>query len=217
FSWPSTAPVVSAGRASVQLIWVGLAPSALKVSRNSGEPTTRTFRPLRSAGWLIGPRELEISRKPFSAQASGITPRFSIALNTISPALPVVMASTAALSGIRKGRENRLTSGTWGDQLMVEPTAMSISPLRMAENSRVWSPDTSCALGYTLSLMRPSLRSSTSSAHLAAAWPQGKASDSTVETEYSRGWANAMLAVRVMQAAPALIQVFIFIGCSPVN
>jgi hypothetical protein len=29
---------------------------------------------------------------------------------------------------------------TCGDQLMVEPTAMSITPWRSAENSRVWSP-----------------------------------------------------------------------------
>jgi hypothetical protein len=34
-----------AGCASAQLIWVGLAPSAVKVSRNSGEPTTRIFSP----------------------------------------------------------------------------------------------------------------------------------------------------------------------------
>jgi hypothetical protein len=32
---------------------------------------------------------------------------------------------------------------TWGDQLMVEPTAMSITPWRSALNSRVWSPCTS--------------------------------------------------------------------------
>ncbi len=62
FSWPSTAPLAMAGCASAQLIWVGLAPSAVKVSRNSGEPTTRTFNPLRSAGVLMGRLELEISR-----------------------------------------------------------------------------------------------------------------------------------------------------------
>jgi hypothetical protein len=50
FSWPSTAPLAMAGCASAQLICVGLAPRAVKVSRNSGEPTTRIFRPLRSAG-----------------------------------------------------------------------------------------------------------------------------------------------------------------------
>ncbi|CFN66777.1 Uncharacterised protein [Bordetella pertussis] len=32
---------------------------------------------------------------------------------------------------------------TCGDQLMVELTAMSITPWRMAVNSRVWSPCTS--------------------------------------------------------------------------
>ena len=147
FSWPSTAPVVSAGLASVQLIWVGLAPNASKVSWNSGEPTTRIFRPARSSGLVMGLRELEISRKPFSPQASGTTPRDSMALNTISPALPPVMASTALVSGIRNGSEKRLSSGTCGDQLMVEPTAMSINPERIAENSRVWSPDTSCEFG----------------------------------------------------------------------
>jgi len=42
-----------AGCASAQLICVGLAPSAVKVSRNRGEPTTRIFMPLRSAGVLM--------------------------------------------------------------------------------------------------------------------------------------------------------------------
>ena len=62
FSWPSTAPLANAGWASAQLICVGLAPRAVKVSRNRGEPTTRIFRPLRSAGDLIASLELEISR-----------------------------------------------------------------------------------------------------------------------------------------------------------
>src|SRR5690625_5180418 len=137
FSRPSTAPLVNAGKASVQLIWVGLAPKALKVSKNKGEPTTRIFNPLRSSGAVSATLELEISRKPFSHQARGTTPRLSIASKTISPALPLVMASTAASSGIKKGREKRLASGTCGDQLMVEPTAISIIPLRIAENSRV--------------------------------------------------------------------------------
>jgi hypothetical protein len=60
-----------------------------------------------------------------------------MASNTIFPVSPWVIASTAALSGIKKGKENRLTSGTWVDQLIVEPTAISIKPLRIAENSRV--------------------------------------------------------------------------------
>jgi hypothetical protein len=47
------------------------------------------------------------------------------------------MASIALWSGMRKGSENRLSSATWGDQLMVEPTAMSITPWRMAVNSLV--------------------------------------------------------------------------------
>ncbi len=56
---------------------------------------------------------------------------------------PPVMASIALWSGMRKGRENRFSSATWGDQLMVEPSAMSITPWRMAVNSLVWSPPTS--------------------------------------------------------------------------
>ena len=52
FSCPSTALLAMAGWASAQLICVGLAPRAVKVSRNRGEPTTRIFRPLRSAGAL---------------------------------------------------------------------------------------------------------------------------------------------------------------------
>ena len=62
FSWPSTAPLAMAGWASAQLICVGLAPRAVKVSRNSGEPTTRIFMPLRSSGLLMAFLELEISR-----------------------------------------------------------------------------------------------------------------------------------------------------------
>jgi len=50
FSWPSTAPVAMAGWASDQLICVGLAPSAVKVARNSGEPTTRIFKTLEVFG-----------------------------------------------------------------------------------------------------------------------------------------------------------------------
>lgn len=70
-----------------------------------------------------------------------------MASKTSSPAAPPVTASTASASGMKKGSEKRLSSGTWGDQLMVEPTAASISPERMAENSRVWSPLTSWELG----------------------------------------------------------------------
>ena len=62
FSWPSTAPVANAGCASAQLIWVGLAPRAVKVSRNKGDPTTRIFRPFKSSGLWMGRLELLISR-----------------------------------------------------------------------------------------------------------------------------------------------------------
>ena len=62
FSCPSTAPVASAGCASAKLICVGLAPSAAKVSRNSGEPTTRIFSPFMSSGFLMASLELLISR-----------------------------------------------------------------------------------------------------------------------------------------------------------
>ncbi|MNJ76178.1 hypothetical protein D3C77_734040 [compost metagenome] len=58
FSWPSTAPLASAGCASAQLICVGLAPSAVNVSMYSGEPTTRSFMPLMSSGRLISRLEL---------------------------------------------------------------------------------------------------------------------------------------------------------------
>ncbi|CPK67578.1 Uncharacterised protein [Bordetella pertussis] len=37
---------------------MGLAPSAVKVSMYSGEPTTRSFRPFMSAGVLISCLEL---------------------------------------------------------------------------------------------------------------------------------------------------------------
>src|SRR5690625_4141747 len=137
FSCPSTAPVVKAGNASVQLICVGFAPKALKVSKNKGEPTTRIFKPFRSSGLVMGRTELDISRKPFSPQAKGTTPRLSMASNTISPALPFVIASTAASSGIKNGKENKLASGTCGDQLLVEPTAISMMPLRIDDNSRL--------------------------------------------------------------------------------
>jgi hypothetical protein len=50
--------------------------------------------------------------------------------------------------------------------------------------------------------MRPSERSSTSSAHLTAACPHGKASDKTVETENSRvSSAKVDVALKAKQAA----------------
>ncbi|MNM57440.1 hypothetical protein D3C81_686390 [compost metagenome] len=95
FSWPSTAPEAIAGCASAQLIWVGLAPSALKVSMYSGEPTTRSFRPLRSSGLRSSRLELDTSRKPFSPQASGTTPAFSSVAKIDLPTSPCVSASSA--------------------------------------------------------------------------------------------------------------------------
>ena len=96
FSCPSTAPLASAGCASAQLIWVGFAPSALNVSENSGEPTTRIFMPFRSSGDLTGRLELVSSRVPFSPQASGTTPFFSTIWKIFLPTSPCVSASTAA-------------------------------------------------------------------------------------------------------------------------
>ena len=96
FSCPSTAPVLRAGLASAQLIWVGLAPSAVKMSLNRGEPTTRIFRPCRSAGLRIGCLELVTSRKPFSAQASGTTSLEAMISKIFSPTGPWVRASMAA-------------------------------------------------------------------------------------------------------------------------
>ena len=91
--------------------------------------------------------ELESSRKPFSPQASGTTSLVPMISNSFLPASPCVMASIALWSGIRNGSENRLSSATCGDQLMVEPTAMSMTPWRIAVNSLVWSPPTSEAPG----------------------------------------------------------------------
>ncbi len=96
FSCPSTAPVVSAGWASAQDIWVGLAPSAVKMSLKIGEPTTRNFSPSMSAGVRIARCEFVTSRKPFSAQASGTTPFSSISSKMRSPTGPWVRASIAA-------------------------------------------------------------------------------------------------------------------------
>ena len=61
-----------------------------------GEPTTRIFMPLRSAGDLIGRLELVSSRKPFSPQASGTTPDFSSVWKIFLPTSPWVSASMAA-------------------------------------------------------------------------------------------------------------------------
>jgi hypothetical protein len=74
---------------------------------------------------------------------------------------------------------------TWGDQLMVEPTAMSITPWRSALNSRVWSPWISDTPGYSLMLMRPLVRSRTLLAHSSPPLPQGKAVPSTSDMRYS--------------------------------
>ena len=101
------------------------------------------------------------------------------------PISPWVNASTAAKSGIRKGSENRLSSLICGDQLMVEPIAMSITPWRIAENSRVWSPCTSDTPGYIFTLMRPLVFSLTRLAQISPPLPHGKALPTTVESLYS--------------------------------
>jgi hypothetical protein len=62
FKREDAAPLASAGCASAQLICVGLAPSAVKRSAKSGEPTTRIFMPFKSSGDLMARFELVISR-----------------------------------------------------------------------------------------------------------------------------------------------------------
>ena len=68
---------------------------------------------------------------------------------------------------------------------MVEPTAMSMMPWRIAVNSRVWSPCTSDTPGYSFMLMRPLVRCFTRSIQISAPLPHGKAVPTTVETLYS--------------------------------
>ncbi|MNM57441.1 hypothetical protein D3C81_686400 [compost metagenome] len=68
---------------------------------------------------------------------------------------------------------------------MVEPIAMSITPWRIAENSRVWSPATSEVPGYSLILMRPLVRCLTRSAQISPPLPHGKAGPSTSDILYS--------------------------------
>jgi len=101
------------------------------------------------------------------------------------PTSPCVSASSPAWSRARKGRENRLSSLTCGDQLIVEPTATSITPWRIAENSRVWSPLISDTLGYSFMLIRPWVRSRTRLIQISAPLPQGKAVPTTVDRRYS--------------------------------
>ena len=91
----------------------------------------------------------------------------------------------ALWSGIRKGSEKRFSSFTCGDQLMVEPTAMSMTPWRRAVNSLVWSPFTSAEPGYIFTLMRPLVFSLTSSAQRSPPMPQGNGLPRTVESLYS--------------------------------
>ena len=107
----------------------------------------RIFMPRRSPGARIARFELEISRKPFSPQATGTTSRVASTLNRSSPTSPPVSASKAAGLGIRKGSENRFISRICGDRLIVDDTVMSITPWRIATSSRVWSPPTSCDPG----------------------------------------------------------------------
>ena len=99
--------------------------------------------PFRSAGVRMGRLLLEISRKPFSPQARGITPCAAMAFSSSAATGPVISASKALLSGIRKGRLNSDMGRTCGLRLMVDDTVKSIVPWRMASSSRVWSPPTS--------------------------------------------------------------------------
>jgi hypothetical protein len=143
FSCPSTAPVESAGCRSAKDICTGLAPSAVKISLKMAPAAKRIFRPRRSSGVRIGRREFEISRKPFSPQATGTTSRVASVRNSSCPISPRMIASKPRLSCSRKGREKRFISRTCGEMLMVENTAKSTTPWRIATSSRVWSPPTS--------------------------------------------------------------------------
>jgi hypothetical protein len=98
--------------------------------------------PFRSSGLRIGMREFVSSRDPFSPQASGTTPRSDTARFTSCPTSLARRRPRLSWSGTKKGIENRLSWGTWADQLMVDPTARSMMPWRSAVNSRDWSPPT---------------------------------------------------------------------------
>ena len=63
--------------------------------------------------------------------------------------------------------------------------AKSITPWRMAVNSRVWSPLMRDTPGYILMLMRPWVRSRTKLAQISPPLPQGKAVPTTVDMRYS--------------------------------
>ena len=161
-----------------------------------------------SAGDRISRRELVSSRNPFSPQASGTTPALStICMVRLPTSLPV-MASRPAWSCERKGNENRFSSFTCGDQLMVEPMAISITPWRMAENSRVWSPLMSDTPGYILMLIRPWVRSRTRLPQISPPLPQGKAGPTTVDSRYSARYCCAcdgrMMNGAVSAVAPAV-------------
>jgi hypothetical protein len=60
-----------------------------------------------------------------------------------------------------------------------------MTPWRMAENSRVWSPCTSDDPGYCLMLIRPEVRSRTRLAKISPPLPQAKAGGTTVDILYS--------------------------------
>ena len=70
-------------------------------------------------------------------------------------------------------------------QLIGAPHRTSITPWRMAENSRVWSPCTRDDPGYCLMLMRPPVRSRTRLAKISPPLPQAKAGGTTVDILYS--------------------------------
>ena len=147
FSCPSTAPVVNAGCRSAKLICSGLAPSALKMSVKMAPAAKRIFMPFRSAGLRTGRLLFESSRKPFSPQASGTTPCAAMILFSSAATWPLISASKALWSGIRKGSEKIDIGRICGLRLIVDETVKSIVPWRMASSSRVWSPPTSCEPG----------------------------------------------------------------------
>ena len=92
------------------------------------------------------------------------------------------------------GSVNTESSRTVLYQLIGAPHSTSMTPWRMAENSRVWSPCTSDEPGYCLMLMRPAVRSRTRLAKISPPLPQANAGGTTVDILYSAlyCWPTAM-------------------------
>ena len=97
----------------------------------------------------------------------------------------VVAASQALWSGRMKGSVNTPSSRTVPVQLMGAPQSTSMTPWRMAENSRSCWPCTRLEPGYCLMLMRPAVRSRTRLPKISPPLPQAKAGGTTVLILYS--------------------------------